>query len=84
MRKGGRDGKRVDHIRRGEREESKSQHDRGKPENENFTLRAPTSKALWAMPLHIFTFSGIQISDSVCVCEREREGGWARTGMREM
>lgn len=34
----------------GEREESRSQHDRGKPENEISALRAPTSKALGGMP----------------------------------
>lgn len=53
-----------------EREESRSQHDRGKPENEIFPLRAPTSKAFGGMPLHSFTLNIIQISErvSVCVC----------------
>lgn len=42
--------------RDGERERvrSRSQHDRDKPENEIFALRAPTSKALGGMPLHNF------------------------------
>lgn len=52
----------------GEREESRSQHDRGKPENEIFALRAPTSKAFGGMPLHNFTLNIIQISERQCVC----------------
>lgn len=40
---------RVDGVRG--REESTSQHDRGKPQNEIFPLRAPTSKAFGGVPL---------------------------------
>lgn len=57
----------MDQSRCREREESRSQHDRGKPENEIFTLRATTSKAFGGMPLHIFTINEIHIL-TVCVC----------------
>lgn len=60
-------GERVDQSRWREREESRRQHDRGKPENEIFTLRATTSKAFGGMPLHIFIPNKILIFD--------REGG---------
>ena len=69
-----------------EREESRSQHDRGKPENEISALRAPTSKAFGGMPLHNFTLNIIHISDRVCVCVcvRKRARETVKMGMRKM
>lgn len=45
--------------------ESRSQHDRGKRENEIFALRAQPSKALRGMPLHNFTLNIFPVSQCV-------------------